>query len=396
MAPYKHRFWLLLAVLYMGLSSCETPEKVMKSNDTTYKLKVATRWYDKKEYFKCIPVFEELMGLMKGQTSTENIYYMYCMANYKQGDYLIAAYHFKNFATTYPMSEKAEECLFMTGMCNDKLSPKSELDQTYTTKAIDAYQSFINQYPESKRLDTANKMITKLRKKIEKKALTNAEQYYKTSNYKAAAVSFENLLVQYPDIDNVERILFMIVKSYNRYADNSIATKRVDRYHSVIKSYQNFAYKYPSSKYNTEALKYEHSAHYKATEAAFEKVYAYAPEDREKHFIEAIKECNAQLPFIKNAKELKKCNETLEKCYLGIIKNNFDLAEEQQDTNAAKRELRKRDFFDRTVKSYYNFVDKYKNSKYSKDAERLFALATDKLGKIKQNGQKQEIENHTN
>ncbi len=381
---------LILAVAGITLYSCETPEKVMKSNDTTYKLKAATKWYNKKEYIKCIPVFEELMGLMKGQTSTENIYYMYCMANFKQGDYLIAAYHFKNFTNTYPLSEHAEECLFMHGVCNDKLSPKYELDQTYTTKAIDAYQGFINQYPESPRVDTANKMITKLRKKLEKKALSNAELYYKTENYKAAAVSFENLLVQYPDIDNVERILFMVVKSYNKYAENSIATKRVDRYHSVIKSYQNFVYKFPNSKYAAEAAQYEKDAHYYATEAAYERVFSYIPEEREKKFIEAIKECNAQIPLITDPKLVKKANLTLEKCYLGIIKNNYELAEEQADTNVVKRDVKKREFFDRTVKSYYNFVDKYKSSKYSKDAEKLFALASDKLTKLKDNnGQKQ-------
>ena len=104
----RHLAWLLLAVLYMGLSSCDTPEKVMKSPDINYKLKVATDWYNKKQYYKCIPVFEELMGLMKGQRSTEDIYFMYCMANYKQGDFMIGAYHFKNFVTTYPLSDKAE------------------------------------------------------------------------------------------------------------------------------------------------------------------------------------------------------------------------------------------------------------------------------------------------
>ena len=386
----RHLLWLSFAVIYLGLASCETPEKVMKSPDINYKLKVATDWYNKKQYYKCIPVFEELMGLMKGQRSTEDIYFMYCMANYKQGDFMIGAYHFKNFVTTYPLSDKAEEALYMAAKCNERLSPRYELDQSYTTKSIDGFQTFINQYPDSKRLDTANKMITTLRKKLERKAWANAELYYKTENYKAAAVSFENLLVQFPDIDNGERILFMVVKSYDKYAANSIALRRVERYHSVIASYKNFVYKFPSSKYTPEVTKYEHNAHYMATEAAFEKAFVFIPEDREKQFVAAIKECNAQLPFIKDPDQIRKCNETIEKCYLGIVRNNFELAEEQADTNAVKRELKKLDYFDKTVKSYYNFVDKYKDGKYFKEAEKLYALATDKLAKIKQqDGQKQ-------
>ena len=387
----KGRYILLLIALSslaMVFTSCETPEKLMKNPDINYKLKVATQWYNKKEYFKCIPIFEELMGLMKGQRSTEDIYYMYCMANYKQGDYMIAAYHFKSFANTYPTSAKAEECLFMNGMSNEKLSPKYELDQSYTNKAIDAFQSFINQYPQSGRVDTANKMILKLRKKLEKKALSNAELYYKTGNFKAAAVSFENLLVQWPDIDNVERILFMVTKSFNKYAENSIALKKVDRYHSVISSYKNFIYKYPASKYVAEANKYEQDAHYYAADAAYERVFSYILQEREKQFMLAIKECNTQLPSIKNPDHVKKCNEIIEKCYFGIVKNNFEMAEEQADTNAMRRDAKKVDFFDRTVKSYYNFVDKYKNGKLFKEAEKLYALASDNLTKLKRNGQK--------
>ena len=388
-AKRHYRMLLCLGLVAVILAACETPEKLMKSQDIKHQEEVATMWYNKKEYSKCIPVFEELMGLMRGQKSTENIYYMYCMANYRQGDYMIAAYHFKNFATTYPLSEHSEECYFMSAMSNERLSPKYELDQTYTTKAIDALQTFINLYPDSKRIDSANRVMTTLRKKLEKKALSNAELYYKTENYKAAAVSFENLLVQYPDIDNSERILYMVVKSYNKYAENSVATKRVDRYHSVIDAYRNFIYKFPASKYVADAAKYEKEAHFNSTEAAYEKVFSFVPEEREKQFLIAIKECNTQLPFIKDPDQIKKCNRTIERCYFGIVKNYYDLAEEQADTNAVRREARSADFFDKTIKSYYTFVDKYRDSKYYKEAEKLFTLSTDKLAKLKQNGQKQ-------
>ena len=66
-------------MLLLLVSSCETPEKVLKSNDLAYKEAKAISWYNKKEYFKCIPVLEELIGLMKGRKSTEELYYMYSM-----------------------------------------------------------------------------------------------------------------------------------------------------------------------------------------------------------------------------------------------------------------------------------------------------------------------------
>src|SRR5580658_613387 len=103
----------LLLVLLFGIMGCDTPEKALKSTDINYKKAKAISWYNKKEYYKCIPLFEELIGLMKGRQSTEDLYYMYANANYHQGDYMISAYHFKNFYDLYPNSEKAEECLFM-------------------------------------------------------------------------------------------------------------------------------------------------------------------------------------------------------------------------------------------------------------------------------------------
>ncbi|MFN8276206.1 MAG: outer membrane protein assembly factor BamD [Chitinophagales bacterium] len=380
-----------ISIAFIGLlwlAGCETPEKVLKSNDIDYKLKKATAWYNKKQYANCIPLFEELMGVLKGKSSTEDIYYMYCMANYKMGDYMISAYHFKNFTNLYPLSNKADECLFMHAKSYEAQSPKFELDQTYTIKAIDAYQEFINSNPESGRVDSANKLIEKLRKKLEKKALYNAELYYKTQNYRAAATSFENLLIQYPDIDNVERILFMIVKSNHKFAENSIATKRVERYHAVIQAYKDFKYKYPSSTYDKEVTAYANDAHLQAVLSAYDHAEAVIPAERNGFFLTAIKEADNQRSFITDPKELKRVQDVVEKSYLGMVKNNFEMAEEFE-ADSTRRIPRKLELYDRTIKSYYNFVDKYKDSRYIREAERLYTVSTEKIAKLKSNGQKQ-------
>ncbi|MFN8308350.1 MAG: outer membrane protein assembly factor BamD [Chitinophagales bacterium] len=387
-AGRRFGFVAIVMALLMLVQSCETPEKVLKSNDVDYKLKKATYWYNKKEYFKCIPLFEELMGVMKGRSSTEDIYYMYCMANYRQGDFMISAYHFKNFTNLYPLSPKAEECSFMHGKSNERLSPKYELDQTYTYKAIDAYQEFINSYPESARVDSANRLIMKLRKKLEKKAMVNAELYYKTQNYRAAATCFENLLVQYPDIDNVERILFMVVKSNHKFAENSIVTKKVERYHNVINAYNIFRYKYPQSQYDAEVKSYATDAHFKAVTSAYEHAEASFPWEKEGYFNLAIKEAERQKEFIADPKSQKKVQQIIEKSYYGIVRNNFEQAEEF-DTDSLRKVTKKIELYDRTVKSYYNFVDKYKDSRYIREAERLYTTSTEKIAKFKNDGQKQ-------
>ncbi|MFN8323898.1 MAG: outer membrane protein assembly factor BamD [Chitinophagales bacterium] len=379
---YRLFSFTLISIAYcflLTISSCDTPEKVLKSNDLEFKKNKAIYWYNKKEYFKCIPVMEELIGLMKGRESTEELYYMYSNANYKQGDYMISAYHFKNFYDLYPNSIHSEEALFMQGKSFQMLSPKPDLDQTYTYKALEAYQFFLNMFPESQFVTETNANITKLRKKLEKKALNAAELYYKTENYKAAATSYESILVNFPDIEESEKVSFMIVKARNKYAQNSIPSKKAERYNNVIKSYVDFKYKFSNSKYITEAQKYEQQSHFLAVKAAFDWADVAPLTDRERYFNIAFVEAKKQLPSIIEKNETDQINFWIERGTFMIVKNNYLLSEEKKSTE-------KLPSLEQTVKTYYNFVDQFPKSRYIKEAERIYNNSNELIKKLKTNG----------
>ena len=372
----------LLSVAYAILlftSSCETPEKVLKSNDLVYKKNKAIFWYNKKEYFKCIPIFEELIGLMKGRESTEDLYYMYSYANYKQGDYMISAYHFKNFYDLYPNSQYSEECLFMHAKSFQMLSPKPELDQTYTYKALESYELFLNMYSDSKYLKECNEAVEKLRKKLEKKALNAADLYYKTSNYKAAATSYENILRDFPDINEGEKVTFMIVKARYKYAQNSIPARKSERFNNVVKSFNTFKYKFSGSKSLKEAEGYAAQSHFESVQSAFEWAEIAPPEDKEKYFRVFFNELAAQQTQITDKKELEQLVKWNEKAYFLIVKNNFLISEDKKSKD-------KLPSLEQTVKTYYTFVDRFPNSRYIKEAERIFNNSTELIKKLKSNG----------
>lgn len=360
-------------------SSCETPEKVLKSNDLVYKKSKAIFWYNKKEYFKCIPIFEELIGLMKGRESTEDLYYMYSYANYKQGDYMISAYHFKNFYDLYPNSQYSEECLYMHAKSFQMLSPKPELDQTYTYKALESYELFLNMYSDSKYLKECNESVEKLRKKLEKKALNAADLYYKTSNYKAAATSYENILRDFPDINEGEKVTFMIVKARYKYAQNSIPARKSERFNNVVKSFNTFKYKFSASKSLKEAEGYAAQSHFESVQSAYEWAEISPAEDREKYFRVFFNELAAQQPLITDKKELDQLVRWNEKAYFLIVKNNFLISEDKKSKD-------KLPSLEQTVKTYYTFVDRFPNSRYMKEAERIFNNSTELIKKLKANG----------
>ncbi|MDB5283841.1 MAG: hypothetical protein JWO06_2916 [Bacteroidota bacterium] len=369
----------LVTMLMLGISGCDTPEKALKSTDLDYKKAKAISWYNKKEYFKCIPLLEELIGLMKGRQSTEDLYYMYCKSNYEQGDYMIAAYHFKNFYDLYPNGEKAEECLYMHCKSYTRLSPKPDLDQTYTTKALDAYQFFLNSFPVSKFLKEVNEDVARLRKKLERKAMNSAELYYKTNNFKAAATCYINILKDFPDIAEGEKMSFMVIKSNIKFAQNSIPSKKAERYNNVIRNYNEFKYKFAASKYLEEAKKFEMESHYLAALSAFEWAEVGPLSERENYFNAFFVEADHQLPLITDKKEADEITKLVEKGHFLVVKNNYALSEEQKS-------VKKLPSLERTVKTYYNFVDKFPKSRYSKEAERIFNNSSELLKKLKTNG----------
>jgi outer membrane protein assembly factor BamD len=178
-------------------------------------------------------------------------YYAYCY--YYQKDNVLASYYFKRFVNNYPKSAMAEEAMFMNAYCYFLDSPSSSLDQTNTYTAIKELQLFINLYPNSARVEEANKLIDQLRAKLQQKDLDIADLYLKMRQYEAAIFCYKNVMKDYPDTEFKEDILYYIFKSNFYFAENSIISKQTERYQSALDAYNELVFQYPETKYMKEA-----------------------------------------------------------------------------------------------------------------------------------------------
>ncbi len=252
------KYFLLLLVF--GLVSCSDFQKAVKSNDWQVKYKTAVALYQKQEYGKALILFEEALPLMAGKPEDEpaRFYYAYCQ--YHAGMYLISAEYFKRFHRTYSRSKNAEEALYMHGYSLYKDTPHHNLDQSSTIEAIEAFQDFINTYPNSPRVADASQLIAELRAKMELKNFELARQYQKLRYYKAAIIAFSNFERDYPDSKLREEALFLKLKSQYELAKNSVEEQKKTRYEDAIKIYTEFVDKYPNSKFKQEATRLFESA----------------------------------------------------------------------------------------------------------------------------------------
>ena len=251
------KFIYLLILSGFLFASCTSKlGKVLKSNDYDYKLKVANEYFDKKKYKNAEQLYIELFPVFKGTEKFEELYYKYAYCSFYQKNYPDAENLFKGFLEVFPNSPKAEEMAYMHAYTYYLESPKVELEQTNTLKAIGMMQTFINTHPGSSRVKEATAIIDKSREKLELKEYKNAVLYYNLQHYRAAGISFSNLLNSYPESLKGDEYKLMAVKSYYQFAKLSVVEKQEERYEKVILEYTDFIDRFPESKLLKEAEGY--------------------------------------------------------------------------------------------------------------------------------------------
>ncbi len=239
---------LIIAIsAIITFTGCSEYNQILKSTDYDLKYRKAVEYYENGDCYKALPLFEELMTYFRMTNKGEDVYYYYANTQYCLKEYYLAGYYFKRFAKNYPNSPRAEECSFNAAMCNMMNSPEYNLDQSETYKAIDEFQLFMTRYPESNLVDSCNVLIGDLRDKLEMKSFENAKLYYRMEKYRSAVIAFNSTLEQFPDTDYKEEILFLIIKSNYLFAENSIESKKAERYTATIKSYHTFVDLFGSS-----------------------------------------------------------------------------------------------------------------------------------------------------
>lgn len=243
---------VLLAFTFV-LASCGEYQKVLKSTDLDYKLSKALEYYEKGHYAQAFPIFDELTTLYRGTSKVQDVYYYYAMTQFKMGDNLLAAYHFKLFYQTFPNHAFADEAAFMVGFAYYQESPTYSLDQANTYKALNEIQLYINTHPNSTHLDECNMLIDELRAKLQRKSFEIARQYWKTENYKAAVEAFSISMSNFPDTPFREESMYLKLDSSYKLAKNSIVDLQPQRFKESQTAYYDFVDRFPESSYRKSA-----------------------------------------------------------------------------------------------------------------------------------------------
>jgi outer membrane protein assembly factor BamD len=239
--------------------SCNEFQKVLKSEDIKSKYDLAETYYENQDFRRASRLFEQIKPKYRGKPQGERITFFYanCLLNTK--NYVLAAFEFESFAKAYPLSEKVEDANYFSAYSYYKQSPVFSLDQNETNNAVEKLQEFINKYPNSERMSSANDLVQELRIKLEYKAFEIAKQYNTIRDYKSAIIVLDDFISDYPGTPYREDALFYLFDSSYELAINSVDSKMLERLNDAKKLYNELIEVYPESKYIVKSNKLNES-----------------------------------------------------------------------------------------------------------------------------------------
>ena len=263
----KSRIFILFccAALFSG---CATEfNRVYKSGDYAYKYEYAKECYANGKYMHAVSLLQELVTILKGTDSGEESLYMLAMAEYCDRDYESASATFKKYFSSYPKGIYAEQAAYYIGQSLYESTPEPRLDQTPTVGAINAYQQFLDLYPDSKLRPSAQQKLFALQDKLVMKEYLSAKLYYDLgdyflncigggSNYEACIITAQQALKTYPYSSLREDFAVLIMKSKFELAEQSVEAKRLERYRDAEDECYGFLNEYPDSEEAATAKKF--------------------------------------------------------------------------------------------------------------------------------------------
>jgi outer membrane protein assembly factor BamD len=246
--------------LLVFLVSCSEYQKLLKSDDAELKYNKAIEYYGKKDYIRASTLFESVASYYKGTERSEEVLYYLANSYVGQQDYFSSSEYFKKYVRNYPKGKHAVEAKYMVAFCYYKDSPDARLDQEATNNAVEAFQEFIELYPESEYVKDATKYLDEMNNKLAFKCYLNAKLYYDLgnylgNNYQSAEITAENALKKYPNTSYREDLSFVILQSKFQEALLSVELKKIERYRIVIDEYYSFINEFPDGKHRKKADK---------------------------------------------------------------------------------------------------------------------------------------------
>lgn len=224
--------FLFLTLLPLNLNCSSTQER--RSVPPSKLLREAKNFYKKDDPEKAKTSIQTIMEDFPD--SKERIAGLMLLADihYKEMEYEEAKFQYQKFTELYPAHKYADRAHFYKAMSNFKLSDLASRDLTPVKSALEGFQNFIKDFPDSTYKVQAQKIAHQCLDILAQNIFEIGKFYFRTGSYQSAIIRLKSFMVEYPAHSYIAEAEFLLAESY--FQEQNYA-KASNHYKIVLRKY---------------------------------------------------------------------------------------------------------------------------------------------------------------
>ena len=134
--------------------------------------------------------------------------------NYREEEYEEAKFRYQKFTELYPAHKYVDRAHFYKAMSNFQLSDLASRDLTPVNSALEGFQNFINDFPNSAYKIQAQKIARQCLDILAQNIFEIGKFYFRTGSYQSAIIRLKSLMIEYPTHSYIAEAQFLLAESY--------------------------------------------------------------------------------------------------------------------------------------------------------------------------------------
>jgi outer membrane protein assembly factor BamD len=204
-----------LALLLVAPLACKPPfnPKIYPSADKLYEVAIAE--YRARRFSNAAKAFEQLtLDLAARDPRLPLAFYYLAQSHNEMGEHLLAAATYNRLVDAFPQDTLVDDALFLSGKAFQKEWRRPQLDATYGSRAITAYQSLLASYPNSPFAPRARNELKRLDEWQAEKDYDTGYLYLKRKAYDSAIIYFKDVIRLHPSAPKARDAYLRLLEAY--------------------------------------------------------------------------------------------------------------------------------------------------------------------------------------
>ncbi len=224
----------IIFIFFLFLASCAGTKNASEETIKD-KFNMGLMNLENEKYLQAQSDFKNVLIRGTGTDLGDDAQYYLGESYYRNEEYLLAISEYEKLTRKMGYSPFVEDARFKICEAYSIESPRYYHDQEYTLKALERYQEFLDDYPNSKLLEDVLSSIGVLREKLAKKAFETGILYMKMDEYESAKLAFQVVINEYYDTSFLvlSKKEMVISLAKNKEIDKAITLLEINKIHLV-------------------------------------------------------------------------------------------------------------------------------------------------------------------